>query len=56
MNTVPEKSIDCEQADQPTQEELADSETAWKAWLNGEDEGEPLEKVKKDLLCWVTNT
>jgi len=39
-----------EQAGQPQPEELAESQTAWQAWLNGEDEGEPLETVRLELL------
>lgn len=37
--------------DQPlTPDEVAESDAAWQEYLAGRDEGEPLRKVRQDLL------
>lgn len=39
-----------ERAEEPAPHELADSEAAWQDWLSGQDQGEPLEQVRRELL------
>ena len=39
-----------DQADEPQPEELTESAAAWQAWVSSEDQGQPLEKVRLELL------
>ena len=39
-----------DQAEEPQPEELAESSAAWQAWVNGVDQGEPLDQVRRELL------
>ncbi len=39
-----------DQAEEPQPEELAESSAAWQAWLEGDDQGEPLDQVRRELL------
>lgn len=49
---LPLDEFECllEHAEEPTPQELADSEAAWQDWLSGQDQGEPLAQVRRELL------
>ena len=48
---VPEKVESEPEYDEPlTTEEAAESEAVWQEYVAGRDEGEPLQKVREDLV------
>ena len=39
-----------DQVDEPQPDELTESLESWQAWLDGKDQGEALEQVRRELL------